>query len=122
MLMRRSSRFALAARIVALSALVLAITPVPSLGQAHGEPASKDKAAESTGSDVKLHDTVVFHVSAAHGSHSAAERAQNASRALLHALEAEDPGARREMRPDVHVIFAADAPVIELYPEDAAAA
>lgn len=102
-----------------VAAAVVSLAPPRVRADAGATPKGK---SDKSGVEVKLKETSAFRVFVARGSRSAEARARAAVRALEQALAADDPQARREIQGDAHVIFAADAPVIELYAEDAAAA
>jgi hypothetical protein len=88
-------------------------------------PASADTpataGAQGKGADVKLHDTLVFRVWVDRKQQSAAARAHAASHALESALDVGQGAVRTEPHGDARVVYVADTPVIELYPEDAQA-
>ncbi|HEY2735583.1 MAG TPA: hypothetical protein VGI70_16415, partial [Polyangiales bacterium] len=105
------------------SLLVLFATGSASAEPATGgapAPLSSAKPA-SKGADVKLHDTVVFRVWVDRAKESAILRASVASQALERALDSGRQQVRIEPLSDSRVVYVADTPVIELYPEDARA-
>jgi small-conductance mechanosensitive channel len=69
--------------------------------------------------DVKLHDAVVFEIGLDRKQQSAAMRARSASHALERAFDSGRSDVRIEALSDARVIYVADTPVIELFPEDA---
>ncbi|HEX4353153.1 MAG TPA: mechanosensitive ion channel domain-containing protein [Polyangiales bacterium] len=73
------------------------------------------------GAEVKLHDAVVFRVWVDHAHESAILRASVASQALERALDSGRREVRVEPLSESRVVYVADTPVIELYPEDARA-
>ena len=85
-------------------------------------PASSPDEPEVKGFDVKLADTLVFTVLRAQGTHSAEERGRAARHALEQALRSDRVDVRAVPQGRAHVLYAGEAPVTELYPEDAEAA
>lgn len=83
--------------------------------------ASAPAARPAKGADVKLHETLVFRLWVDHRQETAAARARAASRALEVALDAGRGGVRTEPHGDARVVYVADSPIVELYPEDARA-
>ena len=86
------------------------------------QPAPVAPAAESQAFDVKLLDTLVFSISRAQGSQTADARARAARTALEQALRNDRVVVKAVAQGRARVLFAGDAPIVELYPEDAQAA
>jgi small-conductance mechanosensitive channel len=79
--------------------------------------------AETAGAPVRIHDRRVFVVVAARAGRTAEQRAAAASQALERSLDEAEPGeVRVDEQGDVAVVFAGAIPVIQLGPEDVAAA
>jgi hypothetical protein len=78
--------------------------------------------AERKGSEVKLHDTLVFRLWQDRPALPAAQRARNATRALQHAFDAGFNEVRVDSHGEVQVLFLGDVPIVELYEDDARAA
>lgn len=72
--------------------------------------------------EVRLHDTVVFKLTQGRKQLTVQQRARAASRALDQALEQPSDQLRVAIQNEGRAIYVADVPIIELYPEDAAAA
>lgn len=71
----------------------------------------------------KIHDAVVFTLSAGHGPEGAAERARKATEALKRAIDVSGTEVTRVVaRGDAAVVYAGEVPVVDLYAEDASAA
>jgi small-conductance mechanosensitive channel len=76
----------------------------------------------ATEAPVRLNDRVVFSLRVPHGTTTAEQRARAAGAALERLSDAgETPVFRYEAKPDVAVVYGDAAPILQLYPEDAAA-
>lgn len=106
------------------SAVPVASAPPPApapVASASKPPKPAPSGSADAGGDVKLHDVPVFTIRVGHAGQSAAARAKAASEALEQA--AKDPSkVRVEQAPNVAVVYADDTPIVQLFPEDAAAA
>ena len=87
-------------------------------GGGHGE-----SAPDATGSPVRIHDRRVFNVLVGRAGSTAEQRASAAGQALERSAEETEEGEVRTVEQgDVLVVFAGAVPIIQLGPEDAAAA
>jgi small-conductance mechanosensitive channel len=89
-----------------------ALLAAPALGEEHAPEAP-----------VRLRDRVVFSLRAPHGKASAEVRARSASAVLERLSEAgEAPAFRFDVHREVAVVYGDATPILQLYPDDAAAA
>jgi small-conductance mechanosensitive channel len=98
--------------------------PAPSSAPAASAPAPSARPAPSgsTDNEVRLHDVPVFVIRVPHGPQTAPERARAASEALETAAKDVDPTkVRVEQLGGVAIVYADKIPIVQLYPEDAAA-
>ena len=92
-------------------------------GEPAAHPSEPGAASATSEAAVRIHGTRVFRVRAPRGSKSAEDRARTASQVLERATEEKEPPVVRvEESFDLAAIFVGTSPLIQLGPEDAAAA
>lgn len=97
--------------------------PSASAPPAPSAPAPAASAGSGTTASVQLGDAAVFTITVGHGGQSAKARADAATAALKQAAGSVKPeDVRVEERADSVAVYAGKTPIIELYPDDAAAA
>jgi small-conductance mechanosensitive channel len=92
---------------------------------AFGEAPAPSASAPAAAADsfVRIHDKKVFEVKAPRGTQPAADRARAATRLLEAAVDdGEDPEIRVEEQGEAAVVYVGKSPVLQIGPEDAAAA
>ncbi len=90
---------------------------------ASATPASRKTEATENQGIVRVRDRVVFTIRAAHGNQSASARARAASQVLERLVEEREPlELHVEEQGDLAVVYAGTTPIVQLRPEDAAAA
>jgi len=97
--------------------------PSASAPPAPSAPAPAASAGSGTTASVRLGDAAVFTIAVGHGGQNAKARADAATAALKQAAGSVKPeDVRVEERADSAAVYAGKTPIIELYPDDAAAA
>ena len=97
--------------------------PSASAPPAPSAPAPAASAGSGTTASVRLGDAAVFTIAVGHGGQNAQARADAAPAALKQAAGRVKPeDVRVEERADSAAVYAGKTPIIELYPDDAAAA